>query len=66
MPLQTGSPAEDHRPGECMTIPEGPTLPPMPLTEDQRHYLRDDGACDTGAFEGILDVIPVYLPLIIK
>jgi hypothetical protein len=28
--------------------------------------LRDDGACDTGAFEGILDVIPVYLPLIIK
>jgi len=66
MPLQTGSPARDHRPGVCMTIPESPTLPPMPLTEDQRHYVRSDGLCDTGAFEGILDIFPVYLPLIIK
>jgi hypothetical protein len=62
MPLQTGSPARDHRPGVCMTIPESPTLPPMPLTEDQRHYERSDASCDTGAFE----VLKVYLPLIIK
>jgi len=62
MPLLTGSPARDHRPGVCMTIPESPTLPPMPLTEDQRHYERSDGSCDAGAFE----VLKVYLPLIIK
>ncbi|HEY9122456.1 MAG TPA: right-handed parallel beta-helix repeat-containing protein, partial [Brevefilum sp.] len=61
-PLQAGSPARDHRPGVCLTIPEGPTLPPMQLTEDQRHYARSDGSCDTGAFE----VLKVYLPLIIK
>jgi len=62
LPLLTDSPARDHRPGVCMTIPEGPTLPPTPLTEDQRHFARSDGSCDTGAFE----VLKVYLPLIIK
>ncbi len=66
IPLQTGSPAEDHRPGPCMTIPESPALPSVELTEDQRHFLRDDGACDSGAFEGIIEVLPVYLPLILK
>ena len=66
LPLQTGSPAEDHRPGVCMTIPEGPILPPDELIEDQRHFSRDDGACDTGAFEGIFDLLPVYLPLVVK
>jgi len=62
MPLQVGSPAIDHRPGVCMTIPEAPSLPPMILTEDQRHSVRRDGACDSGAFE----MLPVYLPLIVK
>jgi hypothetical protein len=66
MPLQTGSPAIDHRPGPCITIPENPTLPPVELREDQRHDPRSDGACDTGAFEGILDLLPVYLPLILN
>ncbi|MBP7213445.1 MAG: hypothetical protein KBA03_04350 [Anaerolineaceae bacterium] len=43
-PLLKGSPAIDHRPGPCF-------LAPGPLNEDQRHFPRDDGKCDTGAYE---------------
>ena len=43
-PLLEGSPAIDHRPGKCL-------LGPGPLHEDQRHFPRIDGFCDTGAFE---------------
>lgn len=66
MPLLVGSPAKDHRSGTCTNIPESPVLPPLPLTEDQRHYPRSDGNCDTGAFEGVMDISQVFLPLIFR
>jgi CSLREA domain-containing protein len=66
MPLLVGSPAENHRPGNCINIPELPALPPLPLTEDQRHYGRTDGMCDTGAFEGVMDIRTVFLPIIFR
>ncbi len=66
MPLQTGSPAKNHRPSNCMTIPESPAVPPLPLTIDQRYYTRSDGLCDTGAFEGTLDIRTVFLPLMFR
>lgn len=66
MPLSTGSPAKDNRPGNCTTIPENPVLPPEPLLEDQRHYARSDGECDTGAFEGYLDGSLIFLPMIFR
>jgi len=65
MPLQTGSPALDNRPGNCINIPENPVVPVI-LEEDQRHYPRSDGACDTGAFEGYLDGSLIFLPIIFR
>lgn len=59
-PLQQGSPAIDHRPGNCE---ENST----PLSEDQRHFPRNDGKCDTGAFEhtGVF-YVPLFLPAIFR
>lgn len=54
-PLQQGSPAINHRPGNCGRIL-------IPLFEDQRHFPRNDGKCDTGAFE----LGHTYLPLIAR
>lgn len=62
MPLLPGSPALNHRFGNCMTIPESPVLPSEPLNEDQRHMGRSDGKCNTGAFEWPA----IFMPLIIK
>lgn len=66
MPLQTGSPARNHRPGNCTTIPSSAILPPETLTIDQRHYARADGLCDSGAFEGILNVSNIFLPILFR
>ena len=59
-PLQPGSPAIDHRPGVCGRYANL-------LTEDQRHFLRDDKKCDTGAFEhtGVF-YVPLFLPAIFR
>ncbi|MBW6465746.1 MAG: hypothetical protein K0B06_04515 [Brevefilum sp.] len=65
-PLLAGSPAINHRPTACTTIPYLPTIPPDDLLFDQRYFPRDDGMCDTGAFEGIADVLEVFLPLVLK
>lgn len=66
MPLLVGSPARDNRPGNCTKIPENPVLPIEDLAEDQRHYLRSDGNCDTGAFEGVVDIRTVFLPILFR
>jgi CSLREA domain-containing protein len=56
--LQQGSPAIDHRPGKCFGALH-------PIDEDQRHFPRDDGYCDTGAFEHSGNFFKMlYLPLI--
>ncbi len=56
--LQEGSPALDHRPGKCSSSIHL-------LNEDQRHFPRNDGACDTGAFEHSGNFFKMlYLPLI--
>jgi hypothetical protein len=65
-PLLAGSPAVNHRPTACTTIPYLPIFPSEPLTFDQRFFPRDDGMCDTGAFEGTAVVLEVYLPLLLK
>jgi hypothetical protein len=36
------------------------------LRFDQRDFPRDDGMCDTGAFEGTADVLDVFMPLVLK
>ncbi len=48
------SPAINHRPGACNFFSE--------ITDDQRHWPRNDGMCDTGAYE--FSPFKVYLPLI--
>ena len=59
-PLQEGSPAIDHRPEKCFSTFR-------PIDEDQRYVLRDDGYCDTGAFEHSGHFYPMhYLPFIRK
>lgn len=65
-PLLVGSPAINHRPTACTTIPYSPILPPENLLFDQRGIDRNDGRCDTGAFEGTADVLEVFLPLLLK
>lgn len=65
-PLLTGSPAVNHRPTNCTTITYSPLLPPETLTFDQRYFSRNDGMCDTGAFEGTAEVLNVFLPLVLK
>ena len=57
--LLEGSPAIDHRNGECF----GPVAP---ISNDQRYYPRNDGHCDTGAFEGSLTISNIYLPLMMR
>lgn len=66
MPLLVGSPARNNRPGVCTNVSEYPAVPPYTLTEDQRHYPRSDGNCDTGAFEGVMDISQVFLPIIFR
>ena len=34
------------------------------MLDDQRYFPRDDGLCDTGAFEGFIYPVKVFLPLI--
>lgn len=59
-PLQQGSPAINHRPEICWGIL-------IPIFEDQRHFLRNDEECDTGAFEhtGVF-YEPLFLPAIFR
>ena len=57
-PLLEGSPAIDHRPVMCDSGSGK-------LSRDQRHFPRDDGKCDTGAFEHSGDFFKMhYLPFI--
>jgi CSLREA domain-containing protein len=65
-PLQAGSPAHNHRPTACTTIPYLPTIPPEDLPFDQRYVDRIDGKCDTGAFEGTAEIPKLFLPLVLK
>jgi CSLREA domain-containing protein len=55
--LNRDSPAVDHRPGNCQ-------LPVNFLVDDQRHWARSDGKCDTGSYE--FSPWYLYLPLISK
>ena len=57
--LLEGSPAIDHRDGDCFFLV-------APIANDQRYYPRNDGHCDTGAFEGSLTLTNTYLPLILR
>lgn len=57
LPLSSKSPALDHRPTACM-------LALAPLKNDQRYYPRNDTMCDTGAFEGSLNISQAFLPAI--
>lgn len=60
IPLIQGSPAIDHREGVC------PSVSGAFLVDDQRYFPRDDGKCDTGAFEGFFYDVSVFLPLVLK
>ena len=55
--LNPGSPAINNHPGNCQTIFSQ-------LLDDQRHWPRDDGQCDTGAYE--YSPFFIYLPLTSK
>ena len=55
--LNANSPALDHRPGVCLFSVNY-------LVDDQRHWPRDDGKCDTGAYE--YSPFMLYLPFISK
>lgn len=57
LPLISTSPALNHRPSTCF-------LPLAPLRNDQRYYPRNDTLCDTGAFEGFLNLNQTFLPLV--
>jgi hypothetical protein len=59
LPLLLTSPAIDHHPSFCWDM-----YGLNPLLDDQRYILRDDGQCDTGAFEGFIYPVKVFLPLI--
>lgn len=57
-PLLKGSPAIDHRPGKCVTSF-------FEIEDDQRYFPRNDGKCDTGAFEHSGNYFRmIYLPFI--
>ncbi len=58
LPLLYGSPAINHRSDICQDVAG------TPLTVDQRYFPRADGHCDTGAFEGFIYPVKVFLPLI--
>ena len=58
LPLLYDSPAIDHRDGICVISFI------YPLSVDQRYYPREDAHCDTGAFEGFIYPVKVFLPLI--
>ena len=60
IPLLQGSPAIDHRDGVCQ-YHTGEVV-----VDDQRYIPRDDGKCDTGAFEGFIYENWIFLPLILK
>jgi len=60
MPLLFASPAIDHRADVCLDITGSP------LVDDQRYVPRDDGYCDTGAFEGVIYPVKLFLPLITR
>ncbi len=64
--LLPGSPVIDHFPGKCMitTWLLGEEID-RPLYTDQRGEPRNDGRCDPGAFEGIIN-FNLHLPLIRK
>lgn len=60
IPLLKGSPAIDHRDGVC------PSITGAFLVDDQRYFPRNDGKCDTGAFERFVYEEQIFLPLILK
>ena len=55
--LNPDSLAINHRPGVCQTVL-------FQIEDDQRHWSRNDGKCDTGAYE--FSPWYLYLPLITK
>jgi len=59
--LNRGSPAIDHKASACIIQY---VAQPIPLVDDQRHWARSDGKCDTGAYES--PPYWVFLPLISK
>lgn len=65
--LVEGSPAINRLPEKCIvtTYVIGPPMD-IDLVTDQRGAPRNDGQCDTGAFEGMIDLYTLYLPLIKK
>ncbi len=58
LPLMLGSPAIDHNNEACQDMTGAP------ISIDQRYFPREDGQCDTGAFEGFIYPAKVFLPLI--
>ena len=60
IPLLQGSPAIDHRDGVCQ-YHTGEVV-----VDDQRYFPRNDGMCDTGAYEGFIYENQVFLPLVLK
>lgn len=65
--LVEGSPAVNRLPEKCIvtTFVIGPPMD-VDLVTDQRGSPRDDGQCDTGAFEGSIRPMFLYLPIITK
>ena len=65
--LVEGSPAINRLPGKCIvtTYVIGPPMD-IDLVTDQRGAPRNDGQCDTGAFEGMINLYFLYLPLSMK
>lgn len=59
LPLFSHSPAINHRTSTCM-------LALTALRNDQRYYPRNDTLCDTGSFEGSLNIYQAFLPVINK
>ena len=55
--LNPGSPAIDHRAGYCWTLVNF-------IPDDQRHWPRNDGNCDTGAYE--YSPFFLHLPFVTK
>ena len=58
LPLLLGSPAINHRDDNCLLWET------FLVIDDQRYYPRPDAHCDTGAFEGFIYPVKVFLPLI--
>jgi hypothetical protein len=65
--LLAGSPAINRLAGECrINYLSGDEIVEGRLTSDQRGEPRDDGRCDTGAFEGVVSLFTLQLPILLK